>query len=496
MPTPTSSIRRFLTAPAARLALAAAVMGAVAVSAAPATAGGPVGTTAAATGAPADPVGAPAAANAPGADFVPGEVIVRYARSADRADRAAVQRQEGVGDPKAFAPRTRLLRIRDGESVAATVRELRARPEVATAAPNVVAHASAYFPRDPGNSGVRGGWEALQWNFLSDTGVDAPDAWQNLIDAGRPGASGVVVAVLDTGVAYTNYGRCHRTITSTRVVGCRRSPDFYARDFVPGYDFVDHDRRPSDENGHGTHVAGTIGESTGNDVGVTGLAYGARIMPVRVLDRLGEGESAEIAAGIRWAARHGAKVINLSFEFGTQVTRDEIPDILAALRDARRRNVLVVGASGNTAARSLAYPARASDVLSVGATTQHGCVAEYSNKGAGLDLVAPGGGVDANVPGDPNCRPREPAGSSIFQMTFDPSVRRFGLPGGYVGTSMAAPHVSAAAAMVIASGVLGANPTPAAIEARLKATARDLGPPGPDARYGAGLLDAARATAR
>jgi serine protease len=153
----------------------------------------------------------------------------------------------------------------------------------------------------------------------------------------------------------------------------------------------------------------------------------------------------------------------------------------------------VIGASGNAAARSVAYPARASEVLSVGATTQHGCVAEYSNHGANLDIVAPGGGEDARIPGDPSCRPQERPGGNIFQMTFDGSVRRFGLPGGYMGTSMAAPHVSATAALVIASGVVGADPTPAAVEARLKATARDLGLGGPDARYGAGLLDAARA---
>src|SRR5215218_4149996 len=438
---------------------------------------------------------AAAAPSAKGPAYVPGEVVVRYERSADRGDRAAVQRQTGVGSPRVFAPRTRALQIRDGESVAATLRELRERPEVATAAPNPIARASAFVPIDPGSAGVPGGWQQIQWNFLAESGVNAPDAWQRLIDVGRPGGAGVTVAVLDTGVAYSNRGRCPRSANSSsrRTVTCRRSPDFHNGDFVAGYDFVDDDTRPNDENGHGTHVAGTIGEGTDDAVGVTGLAYGARIMPVRVLDRLGEGDSVAISSGIRFAARKGADVINLSFEFGTAVTRAEIPDILAALRYARRKGTLVVGASGNAAARSIAYPARAAQVLSVGATTQHGCVAEYSNNGANLDLVAPGGGEDADIADDLNCGPKERPGGNIFQMTFDGSVRRFGLPGGYMGTSMAAPHATAAAALVIASGVLGPNPTPAAVEARLKATARDLGSGGPDFRYGAGLLDAARA---
>ena len=109
-----------------------------------------------------------------------------------------------------------------------------------------------------------------------------------------------------------------------------------------GYDFVDGDRFPNDENGHGTHVASTIGESTDNGTGVTGLAYGAKIMPVRVLDAHGAGDSVDITAGIRYAVRHGADVINLSFEFDDgfrQVSAGEIPDILAALRYARRHNV-------------------------------------------------------------------------------------------------------------------------------------------------------------
>jgi serine protease len=292
----------------------------------------------------------------------------------------------------------------------------------------------------------------------------------------------VVVAVLDTGVAYSDRGRF------------ARSPDLRGDRFKKGHDFVAGDPYPNDVNGHGTHVASTIAETVDNGVGVTGLAFGAKIMPVRVLDRNGEGDSAAIAKGIRFAARRRVHIINLSFEFGRNVRAREIPDILDALRFARRKGVLVVGASGNAEAASVAYPARAHDVLSVGATTERGCLADYSNYGPTLDLVAPGGGRDAPLDGDPNCRPAARRGGDIVQMTFTSNVRRFGLPRRYQGTSMATPHVSGTAALVIASGVIGGRPSPGAIEARLKATARDLGAPGPDDMYGAGLVDASAAT--
>jgi serine protease len=394
------------------------------------------------------------------ADYVRDEVVVRYSRDAP----------------------ARVVKIAAGSTVAETSARLRRRDDVLSATPNYIARAS-FIPDDPGRDHTAGGWQAVQWNFSGPFGVNAPDAWDNLARVGRPGAAGVVVAVLDTGVAYSDRGRF------------TRSPDLRGNRFARGYDFVGRDPYPNDVNGHGTHVASTIAESIDNGVGVTGLAFAAKIMPVRVLDRIGEGDSATIARGIRFAARKGADIINLSFEFGATVRAREIPEILDALRFAHGKGVLIVGAAGNAAAASVAYPARAGDVLSVGATTEHGCVAEYSNEGPTLDLVAPGGGKDADLPGDPDCRPDEHTGRDIVQMTFSSSVHSFGLPGGYEGTSMAAPHVSGTAALVIASGILGRDPSPAAIEVRLKATARDLGPPGPDVHYGAGLIDAAAATA-
>jgi serine protease len=259
---------------------------------------------------------------------------------------------------------------------------------------------------------------------------------------------------------------------------------------------VAHNRFPLDREGHGTFVTGTIAESTDNSIGLTGLAYSASIMPVRVLDRNGWGDAATIARGIRYAVWHGAKVINLSLEFDPSVTARQIPSIMAAIRFAHQHRVVVVAAAGNEGSGTVAYPARAPDVISVGATTIDRCLAYYSNDGSRLDLVAPGGGDDAYLTGESNCNPNRSL-PNIYQMTFGSASRpwHFGYPGNWDGTSMAAPHVAAAAAMVIASGVIGRHPTPDQILHRLEVTAQPLGGSQPNRNYGWGLLDIGAATA-
>ena len=401
------------------------------------------------------------AAPASAAEFVPGEVIVRHA-----------------GESAA-----EVVSLDRGESVRDAVADLRAAPDVDYAVPNYKAHASVIW-NDPGRSGEPTGWTNLQWNFIGDASINAPEAWDLAAQLGAPGGRGVVIAVIDTGAAYKTRGRF------------KRAPDLRRSTFVRGYDFVDGDRRPHDEFGHGTHVSGTIAQRVNNGIGVTGIAYNAKIMPVRVLDENGEGGAHEISRGIRFAAKHGADIVNLSLEFDPSITARQVPGIISAIRFAHRKGAVVIAAAGNESDANVAYPARARYAISVGATTEHLCQADYSNSGNGLDLVAPGGGNDAANTDNPRdaqfCRP-ELTGRDIYQQTFVRNPRTFGLPGGYQGTSMAAPHVSATAALVIATGRIGKNPKPGRIAAHLRSTSTDLGPDGYDSRYGHGLINAANA---
>jgi serine protease len=422
--------------------------------------------------------------------YRPGVVIVGYAHPhpgpAAAADVASASSVSSDGTVQ-----TKLLRLRQGVSVGAELRRLRHQRGVAYAVPDYLAHIAAastpeWLPDDVGQAATAQGWTKTQWNFLSGTGVNAPEAWANLLGIHRAGARGVVISILDTGIAYRNWHRF------------RKSPDFGWTHFVHPYDFVARNRYPLDREGHGTFVAGTIAESTNNGLGLTGLAYNASIMPVRVLDQNGWGDAATIARGIRYAVAHGAQVINLSLEFDPSVTARDIPTIISAIRFAHRHGVVVVAASGNEGSpRRIAYPARAPAVISVGATTIDRCLAYYSNGGRRLDLVAPGGGDDADMPSDPNCHPDRNL-PDISQMTFGNPFHpaHFSFPGGWYGTSMAAPHVAAVAAMIIASGVIGRHPSPNQILARLEATAQPLGGAKPNPNYGYGLVDAGTATAR
>src|SRR3954467_6825217 len=347
---------------------------------------------------------------------------------------SAAAAQPAVAPGREFAPRQllvkfegqqlgRALSLAPGAGVRRSAAALRQSPRVIYAEPNYVATASAveptpYDPSDSGSiealasAGEVGKWVYKQWSFLppegtetaalplSPGGIDAPRAWRNLLDAGRPGGTGVVVAVLDSGIAYRSFGSSFR-----------RSPDFGPGQFVAGYDFVNHDRLPLDQNGHGTHVAGTIAEKTDNAFGLTGLAYGAELMPVRVLDSQGRGNALPLARGIRFAVTHHADVINMSFNFPCG---KKVPVVDEALRSAYLAGVVTVASGGNLGSEGcVSEPATGPRVIGVGGTTEGACLGGYSLAGGAIDLVAPGGGIPRNGCPSVSSRP-------IYQVTLRP----------------------------------------------------------------------------
>ncbi len=388
------------------------------------------------------------------------------------------------------------VELRETADVEAVAQKIEDRPAVEYATPNYIAEISSWLPNDRGvnarRAGQVAGWQQKQWNFLpclslcrsgasvgnqSLGGINTVRAWRELRKAGRPGAAGVKVAVLDTGVAYRDYRN-----------GFRRDPDLREKSFIGGFDFVDDDRRPLDRNGHGTHITSTISQATNNRRGLTGIAYGAKIMPVRVMDAYGYGTTEHIVQGIRWAANHGARVISMSINFQCGLA---VPPLEEALRYAHRKGAVLVGSSGNKGAVTCpSLPATAKQVISVGGSTESGCVAKYSFKSSAIDIAAPGGGSSGD-----EC-PAHTGNRPILQMAMlgaDPT--RFSIESGWKGTSMAAAHVAGAAAMVLASGVLKDGTGPQKVEDRLTGSARLPAYAATDqaSGFGAGILNLGKA---
>lgn len=296
-------------------------------------------------------------------------------------------------------------------------------------------------PNDP--------YSGLQWHFNA---IQAPAAWD--ITQGE----GVTIAVLDTGLKQGgNDG-----------VGCVVFP----------IDIVNNDADPSDGDGHGTHVSGTINQSTGNNIGVAGLAYGGCIMPVKVLDDSGSGSFADISEGIYHAVNNGAKVINMSLGVNARFGLRNDPVLDPALDYAYNNGVTVVAASGNDGHRkNVSYPAIYPTTLAVGATDYRNRVTRYSNKGEGLDIVAPGGdtGKDDNNDG---------FADGVLQETFIDGSWSYWF---FQGTSMATPHVAAVAALLIANGNAV---SPDDVRSALQQSALDIGDPGVDNASAHGLVQA------
>jgi serine protease len=302
------------------------------------------------------------------------------------------------------------------------------------------------FPNDPKYK--------FQWH-LDQVGM--PAAWK-LADG-----NGVIVAVLDTGVSYETYQNFHTL------------PDLAGIEFVKPYNFVDNNVHADDDHGHGSHVTGTIAQVTNNGVGVAGIARNVRIMPLKVLGGGGSGTVGGIADAIHYAADNGAKVINMSLgsAFPSRALKK-------AVEYAHKKGVVVVCAAGNDGKAKVGYPAAYPGALAVSATQFDESVTFYSNYGKDIDIAAPGGNtrVDQNGDGLPD---------GVLQNTIklgDPTVDDYY---GYMGTSMASPHVAGIAALVVGEGVTD----PDMVEKILKDSARKpTNQTYSKDKYGAGIIDA------
>lgn len=389
---------------------------------------------------------------------VPGEILVKFSPGVSEEKIRSINTGHGtrVTYTSPYAG-FKILKIPVTKTVEEMVEIYSKNPNIEYAVPNAIA-SSFMIPEDP--------LYKYQWNLKNGIGgINLEPAWD--MSAGKtPAGDRVTVAVLDTGVAYEDYSVY------------RKAPDLMSATFVSGYDFVNNDAHPNDDNSHGTHVAGTIAQSTNNNYGVAGTAYDCSIMPVKVLDKEGRGTLQQLVDGIYFATNNGSKVISMSLGYSPGYYPGQVLD--DALNYAYSKGVTIVAAAGNDATGTVSYPAAYEKCIAVGAINSGGLLSEYSNYGEALDIVAPGGD-EINRDGDEY-------GDGILQNTFNPTTKNpkdfdFWF---FSGTSMATPHISGVAALLISRGANG----PDEVRAAIQNTAADLGISGWDMYYGHGLINA------
>jgi serine protease len=384
-----------------------------------------------------------------GPEYVQGEFLVQFKGHVSEKAIEAFNNSHGATVRSVHAvPGFLRMSVPQGKTAEGMVEIYSKNRNVEYAELNYIAH-TCWTPTDD--------FYSFQWHLDNAKygGIQLEDAFDYIETTGGSYGAGVVVAVVDTGVAASEEMPADRLL------------------MLPGSDFVNFDNDPTDDEGHGTHVAGTIAQETNNG-GVAGIAFDATIMPVKVLSSEGSGSYAAVADGIVFAANNGAHVINMSL--GGPVGSQTLENALAYAHDM---GVTIVCASGNDGSRTaVSYPAAYDDYcIAVGATKYEERIASYSNQGASLDLTAPGGYILTD-------RNRDGYGDGVLQYTFGSGSWGYFF---YQGTSMASPHVAGVAALLIANGVAT---TPAEVQTALEMTAEDKGDAGWDSIYGYGIVDA------
>ncbi len=375
--------------------------------------------------------------------FVEDEILIRFKAGAKgQSSLLASHSAVAQASPELDKIGVQVLKVPRGK-VLETAAALRLNSEIEFAEPNyLVQAAEAITPTIPNDPS----W-GNQWG---PPDIQAPLAWSV-----TTGTASVIIAIIDTGVDLTH-------------------PDLADKiDLVDSTSFVTYTTSPQDDNGHGTHVAGIAAASSNNGLGITGMAWGARIMALKILNSAGTGSDSDLAAAMIYAADHGARIINLSL--GDTAPSTPMED---AVNYAYVHGATVVAAAGNTGTQSVLYPAAYANAIAVASVDVNNNRSGFSNYGPSIDLAAPG---------------------SVIYSTMWPGNIRFCPGSSYCnvsGTSMATPHVAGAAALLAS---LPQFSTPDKIRAALQDTAKDLttsspsscqGGAGWDPCFGYGLVQA------
>ena len=431
---------------------------------------------------------------AQGAVFAPDRIVVSLRPGVNAASVQALHASLGGRVIKSYQrSRLQMLETPAGANIDAIVAAYQRSPLVDQAGRSRIAVAL----EEPNDTNYSAQWD------MQDTagGIRVEPAWAVSANKG----AGVVVAVIDTGVPYETFTRPADPVTGMPAMSFEPAPDLAGMVTVAPKNYVFDDTHANDDNGHGSHVTGTIRQTTNNAYGVVGVAYNSTIMPIKVLDWGGSGADADLVDALYYAVDNGARVINMSLGFTGTGNPDaggsvctEVVGLNAALDYAYAHGVVVVAAAGNDGGPIVTCPAAYPTVIAVGATRYDAQVTSYSNRGAALDVAAPGGdpNVDQNGDGFSDGITQEtyctPASLLMIIAILNGTAADFSqfCDVFMSGTSMATPHVSGIAALLLGDD---SSLTPDEVRTIIESTARDGGSAGWDDAYGWGVVDAGAA---